>query len=264
MKTHATAVIAPGAELDEDVHVGPYCVVEEGVRVDAGTRIGPHCVLAKGTRVGRNNELTSFVSLGAPPQDLVHHDCESQLVVGDENIFREFTSFNRGTPKDDLVTRVGSHNMFMTGCHVGHDCIIGSHIIMANNCAVGGHCHVGDHVVVSAFTGLHQFTTIGRCAYIGSTSRVVQDVPPFLKAAGNPTEVRMVNEIGMQRAGIDASQIEEIKHVYRIVFRTGRSVTEEAHAFINDGSPLVREMAEFLLRKEAGRYGRFRESLRAH
>jgi UDP-N-acetylglucosamine acyltransferase len=264
MTIHSTAIIHPSAELDSDVEVGPYSIVEEGVQIGAGTKIGPHCYLAKGTRMGRRNVLTAFVSLGTPPQDLKHQNCESIIEIGDDNTFREFVSMNRGTPKEECLTRVGSGNFFMGQSHVGHDCQIGSHIVVTNCVLLAGHCHVGDFVVMSAYVGVHQYTTIGRCAYIGGKSRVFQDVPPFVKIAGDPAEVRMVNEIGMQRAGIEQADVDEIKHVYRTIFRRGSSVLEEAHQLINDDSPLVRELAEFLLRKEAGRYGRFRESLRAH
>ncbi|MCB9899613.1 MAG: acyl-ACP--UDP-N-acetylglucosamine O-acyltransferase [Planctomycetes bacterium] len=261
---HPTAVIHPRAELADDVVVGPLTVVEEGVRVGAGTHVGPHCYLAKGTTLGERNSLTAFVSIGTGPQDLTHKNAESRIEVGDDNVFREFVSLNRGTPKEQCLTRIGNSNFLMAGSHVGHDCVLGSHIIMTNCVLVAGHCHIGDRVVLNGYAGVGQYTSIGRLAYVGAKARVVQDVPPFVKVAGDPAEVRMVNEVGMQRSGIPQAEIDEIKHVYRAIFRTGRSVSEEAHALINDSSPMVRELAEFLLRKEAGRFGRFRESLRGH
>lgn len=264
MSIHATAVVDPEAQLGEGVAVGPHTVIESGVQIGAGTRIGPHCYLASGTRLGERNLLTAFVSLGTPPQDVSFHDVQSRLEIGDDNVLREFVSINRGTPKEELVTRVGDKNFIMTGAHIGHDCNVGSHIVLTNCVQIAGHCHVGDYVVMAGNVGVAQFTSIGRLAYIGGKSRVVQDVPPFVKVAGDPAEVRMVNEVGMQRAGILKEDTDEIRHVYRAIFRTGRSVSEEAHALINDGSPMVRELAEFLLRKEAGRFGRYRESLRGH
>ncbi len=263
-KIHPTAVIDPSAELGTGVEVGPYSVIEAGVVVGDDTRIGPHCYLATGCHLGKRNQLTAFVSAGTAAQDLTFHDAESRIEIGDDNIIREYVSLNRGTPKENRLTTVGSHNMLMTGCHIGHDCVVGSHIILTNCVLIGGHCHIGDYVVVSGHSGVSQFTSIGRAAYIGGKSRVIQDVPPFVKVAGNPAEVRMVNEIGMQRASIDRADIDEIKHIYRTIFRRGSSVVEEAHNLINDDSSLVRELAEFLLRKEAGRYGRYRESLRGH
>jgi UDP-N-acetylglucosamine acyltransferase len=154
--------------------------------------------------------------------------------------------------------------MLMASSHVGHDCVLGNNIIMVNCVLLAGHVHLGDNVVLSGFVGVQQYTSIGRMAYVGGASRVIQDVPPFCKVAGDPAEVRMVNEVGMLRAGVPQAEVDEIKHVYRAIFRLGRSVLEEAHNLINDDSPLVRELAEFLLRKEAGRYGRYRESLRGH
>lgn len=264
MKIHPTAVVEDGAELADDVVVGPLSVVEAGVRVGAGTRIGPSCYVARGTTLGERNLLTAFVSVGTPPQDITYQGVESRLEIGDDNVFREFVSLNRGTPKEQSLTRIGDHNFVMAGSHVGHDCVLGSHIVLTNCVHIAGHCHVGDRVVMAGYAGLAQFTSVGRLAYIGAKSRVVQDVPPFVKISGDPAEVRMVNEIGMQRAGIGREEVDEIKHVYRAIFRTGRSVSEEAHSLINDGSPMVRELAEFLLRKEAGRFGRYRESLRGH
>lgn len=261
---HSTAIVSPRAELDDSVEVGPWSIIEAGVQVGAGTKIGPHCLLSSGTRLGERNSLTAYVSIGTPPQDARYMDVESRVEIGDDNLFREFTTVNRGTPKEDLVTIVGSHNMLMTASHVGHDCKLGDHIILTNCVLLAGHVHLGDYAVLSGFVGVNQFTTIGRMAYVGAASRVMQDVPPFVKVAGDPAEVRMVNEVGMQRAGIAQTDIDEIKHVYRSIFRLGRSVLEEAHNLINDDSQMVREMAEFLLRKEAGRYGRYRESLRGH
>ena len=261
---HPTAVIHPEAELADDVVVGPLTVIEAGVRVGAGTNIGPHCYLATGTSLGERNTLTAFVSIGTGPQDLTHKNAPSRIEIGNDNVFREFVSLNRGTPKEQSLTKIGDFNFVMAGAHVGHDCVLGSHIIMTNCVLVAGHCHVGDRVVLNGYAGVGQYTSIGRLAYVGAKSRVVQDVPPFVKVAGDPAEVRMVNEVGMQRSGIAQTDIDEIKHVYRAIFRTGRSVSEEAHSLINDSSPMVRELAEFLLRKEAGRFGRFRESLRGH
>ena len=261
-RIHPTAVIDPGAELDASVEVGPYAVIEAGVQIGAGTRIGPHCVIHKGSKIGERNTFTAHVAVGGGPQDLKYGSVESRIEIGDDNVFREFVSLNRGTPKEESLTRVGSKNLLMAGSHVGHDCNVGSNCTLVNCVLLAGHVHVGDNVVLSGFVGVHQFTSIGRCSYVGGASRVVQDIPPFVKAAGDPAEVRMVNEIGMLRAGIPQADVDEIKHIYRNVFRLGRSIVEEAHNLINDGSPFVRELAEALLRKEAGRFGRFRESLR--
>jgi len=261
-RIHPTAVIDTHAELDPSVEVGPYVVIEGGVQIGAGTRLGPHCYVARGTKLGERNLIIAHSSIGTGPQDVKYGGVESRLEIGDDNVIREFTSFNRGTPKEELITRIGSGNMFMAGTHVGHDCNVGSHCVFVNCATIAGHVHVGNNVVLSGFVAVHQFTTVGRCSYVGAASRVVQDVPPFVKAAGDPAEVRMVNEVGMSRAGIAQADIDEIKHVYRSIFRLGRSVVEEAHNLINDPSPFVRELAEALLRKEAGRFGRFRESLR--
>ncbi|MHC5209471.1 MAG: acyl-ACP--UDP-N-acetylglucosamine O-acyltransferase [Planctomycetota bacterium] len=261
---HETAIVHRSAEIDESVEVGPYTVIEPGVMIGPDCRIGPHCRIATGTRLGARNTLTGSVSIGTPPQDLKYGSVESRLDIGDDNLLREFVTINRGTPKEELLTRIGNRNLMMAGCHVGHDCVLGDNIVMTNCALLGGHVHLGDNAVLSGFVGVGQFTSIGRMAYVGAASRVMQDVPPFVKVAGDPAEVRMVNEVGMQRAGVSQADIDEIKHVYRSIFRLGRSVVEEAHNLINDDSPLVRELAEFLLRKEAGRYGRFRESLRGH
>ena len=264
MRIHPTAIVDEGADLADDVTVGPYTVIEGGVRIGPGCTIGPHCYFAKGTTIGERNSFTAFVSAGTGPQDVAFQNTDSTLEIGDDNTFREYVSLNRGTPKERSLTRIGNNNFFMTASHVGHDCVLGSNIILTNCVLVAGHCHIGDNVVLSGFVGLAQFVTVGRLSYIGATSRVVQDGPPFVKMAGDPAEVRMVNEVGMQRAGCSKSEVDEIKHVYRAIFRTGRSVSEEAHSYMNDTSAMVRELAEFLLRKEAGRFGRYRESLRGH
>jgi UDP-N-acetylglucosamine acyltransferase len=261
---HETAVVHGSAEIDGSVEIGPYTVIERNVVIGPGCRIGPHCLISAGTSMGARNTLTASASIGTPPQDIKYGDVESRLEIGDDNLLREFVTINRGTPKEELVTRIGNRNLLMSGSHVGHDCVLGDNIIMTNCVLLGGHVHLGDNAVLSGFVGVSQYTSIGRMAYVGAASRVMQDVPPFVKVAGDPAEVRMVNEVGMQRAGGPQADIDEIKHVYRSIFRLGRSVLEEAHNLINDDSPLVRELAEFLLRKEAGRFGRFRESLRGH
>ena len=262
-RIHDTAIVDRTAELGSNVEVGAYAVIEPGVVIGDDTTVGPHCLVATGTTMGRRNKLTGHASVGTAPQDLGFYDVESRLEIGDDNMIREFVSLNRGTPKESCLTKIGNRNMIMAGAHVGHDCVVGSGVILTNCVLLGGHVHVGDGCVLSGFVGVNQFTSIGRVSYVGGNSRVVQDVPPFCKVAGDPAEVRMVNEVGMQRFGMERDDITEVKHVYRTIFRRGSSVLEEAHSLINDDSPLVRELAEFLVRKEAGRFGRYRESLRA-
>ena len=253
MAIHPTAIIAPDAKLAPDVEIGAYTVVGSGVTIEAECWIGPHAVIDGPTTIGRANKIFQFASIGAAPQDLKYKGEPTRLEIGDRNVFRENTTINRGTTKDQLVTRIGSDNLFMAGSHVGHDCVIGSHCVFANYATLGGHVELGDWVHLGGFAGVHQFCKIGPHAFIANNTAVTRDVPPYVMAVGRPAEPHCVNAEGLKRRGYTADQIRNIRHAYRILYRSKLKLadaTEELAklaaeqpeieafvAFLNDTTP---------------------------
>ena len=226
MAIHPTALIDPSAQLAPDVQVGAYTVIGANVVIGAGTWIGPHVVVDGPTTIGRENKIFQFASIGAAPQDLKYNNEPTRLEVGDRNTFRENTTINRGTTKDQLVTKIGSDNLFMTGSHVGHDCVIGSHCVLANYATLGGHVIIGDWVHMGGFAGIHQFCQVGAHAFIANNTAVTRDVPPFVMAVGRPAEPHSVNSEGLKRRGYSAEQIRNIRDAYRILYRSQLKLIE--------------------------------------
>ena len=229
---HPTAIVEPGAELDPSVSVGAYSLVRARVRIGAGTRIGPHCVIEGRTTIGRDNRIFQFNSIGAVPQDKKYADEDTELVIGDRNVIREFCTFNLGVPQAGGVTRVGSDNWIMAYTHIAHDCEVGSHTTLANNTTLGGHVVLGDWVTIGGLVGIHQFVKIGAHAMAGFGSAVTQDVPPYMMADGNPLAVRGFNIEGLRRRGFGPERIAAVKQMHRLLYRNGLTF-EAARAAID-------------------------------
>lgn len=220
MAIHPTAIIAPDAVVASDVEIGAYTVVGAGVHIAAECWIGPHVVIEGPTSIGRGNSIFQFASIGAAPQDLKYKGEPTRLEIGERNVFRENCTINRGTTKDQWVTRIGSDNLFMAGSHVGHDCVIGSHCVLANYATLGGHVVMGDWVHLGGFAGVHQFCKIGPHAFIANNTAVTRDVPPYVMAVGRPAEPHSVNAEGLKRRGYTAEQIRNIREAYRTLYRS--------------------------------------------
>lgn len=220
MSVHPTAIIAPGARLHPSVEVGPYAVIGPQVQIGAGTTVGPHAVIEGRTRIGERNRVFQFASVGAQPQDLKYAGEDSALEIGNENLIREFTTLHKGTTGGGGVTRIGDRNLFMAYAHVAHDCQVGSGCVFANGATLGGHVEVGDHAILGGLSAVHQFTRIGRHAFVAGGSMVVMDVPPFCTAQGDRAELVGVNSVGLSRHGFSEEQIVRVKEAYRILFRS--------------------------------------------
>ena len=218
---HPTAIIAPGAQLDETVTIGAYTLVGERVRIGAGSTIGPHCVIEGRTTIGRDNRIFQFNSIGAVPQDKKYAGEDTELVIGDRNLVREFCSFNLGVPQAGGVTRVGSDNWIMAYTHIAHDCEVGDHTTLANNTTLGGHVVLGDWVTIGGLVGIHQFVKIGAHAMAGFGSAVTQDVPPYMMVDGNPLAVRGFNIEGLRRRGFGPERLAAVKQMHRLLYRNG-------------------------------------------
>jgi UDP-N-acetylglucosamine acyltransferase len=223
---HRTALIDPGAEIEEGVEIGPYVVIGDGVRIAAGTRVGHHSSVLGPADLGRDNEVFPFASLGMGPQDITYRGEPTRLEIGNGNVFREFVTINRGTAKGGALTKIGDRCYFMSYSHVAHDCILGDHIIMANSAALGGHIHIGDHAILGGLVAVHQFARIGRLAMIGGVSGVPKDIPPFTIASGGRAELYGLNTIGLKRHGFTPEMIGRLKKSYRLLFRSGLTLSE--------------------------------------
>jgi len=233
---HPTAVIDPGAELDEDVDIGPYAVIGCAVQIGAGSRIGPHAVVNGPTRIGRDNRIFQFASVGESPQDKKYGGEATRLEIGDRNTVREFATIHRGTIQDQGVTRIGSDNLFMAYTHVAHDCRIGDHIIMANAASLGGHVEIADWATLGGFTIVHQFCRIGAHSFCAMGSVVTKDVPTYMTIGGHPAEPRGINSEGLRRRGFSEAAIMGIKRAYRLLYLSGCKLDEAI--------PQIRELAD--------------------
>jgi UDP-N-acetylglucosamine acyltransferase len=244
-RIHPTAVVDAGAEVAEEVEVGPYAIIGPRVRIGPGTTVGPHAVIEGRTTIGAGNRIFQFAAIGAITPDLKYQGEDSQLIIGDRNSIREFATLHPGTAVGGMVTRVGNDNLLMPYTHVAHDCSLGDHIVMANGAQLGGHVTLQDYVVVSALVGVHQFSKIGESAILGAGSMVTQDVAPFCNATGDRAVLHGLNTIGLQRRGFSEETIATLKKAYRLMFRTGLKVHEAARR-IRETLPRLSEIERFL------------------
>ncbi len=218
-RIHPTAVMSSEAELADDVQVGPFVVIEGPVRLGPGCVLRPHVHLCGPLTMGRNNVVFTGAVLGERPQHLKYDDEPTGVEIGDHNIFRENVTIHRGTTHS-WRTRIGSHNFFMAGSHVAHDCQIGDHCILANGALVAGHCVLQDNVYLSGNCAIHQFIRIGRLALLSGASTTTKDIPPFVMQHGRNT-VFGINVVGMRRAGLANEQINAVRDVFRLIYRSG-------------------------------------------
>ena len=216
---HPTAVVAPGAQIDASVSIGPYTVIGPHVRIGAGTTVGPHCVIEGHTIIGRDNRIFQFASLGAIPQDKKYAGEPCELVIGDRNTIREFTTFNIGSPGGGGVTRIGHDNWLMAYVHIAHDCIVGNHTIFANNSQLAGHVEVGDWAILGGFTVAHQFVRIAAHGMTAMCSLLFADQLPFVMSQGQPARARSMNFEGLRRRGFSSARITAVKAMHKALYR---------------------------------------------
>jgi UDP-N-acetylglucosamine acyltransferase len=225
-KIHATALVHPEAKLHPSVEVGPYSVIGPQVTLGADTVVGPHAVIEGRTTIGARNRIFQFASVGAVPQDLKYDGEDTELVIGDENQIREFSTLHIGTAGGGGVTQVGNRNLFMAYSHAAHDCKVGNHCILANSATLAGHVELGDHVILGGLSAVHQFTRIGDFAFVAGGAMVAMDVPPYCTAQGDRAELVGLNTVGLARAGYSEDQIGRIKDAYKILFRSKLGLNE--------------------------------------
>jgi UDP-N-acetylglucosamine acyltransferase len=220
------AIVSPKAELADDVTIGAFTVVGDGVVIGARTRIGPHAVVEGPTTIGEDNQIWQFASIGGAPQDKKYKGEPTRLEIGHRNVFREFTTINRGTVTGHGVTRIADDNLFMAYSHVAHDCVVGSKCVMSNATALAGHVELDDWVIMSGYAAIHQFCKVGAHAFLANNAAVTRDVPPYLMVAGSPAEPVTINSEGLKRRGFTADQIYNIKNGFRVLYRSGLKLAE--------------------------------------
>jgi len=220
MSIDPKAVVHPSAKIHKSAEICAYAVIGENVEIGAGTTVESHAVIQGPTKVGKNNHIYSFASIGGDPQDISYADGqESNLVIGDDNLIREFCTINRGTEKENAVTRIGSNNMLMAYVHIAHDCELGDHVIMSNNASLAGHVKVHDWAILGGFVLVKQFCLVGMHTYIGMGCQVNKDIPAFMLASGSPCRIRSINSKGMQRRGFSPASIASIQRAFKSVFK---------------------------------------------
>ena len=257
MGIHPTAIVAPGAELGEDVEIGPYCTVGPRVRLGARTRLHTHVVVDGDTWLGEDNELFPFAVIGCHPQDkkLKGSDPVGKLRIGHHNRIRESVTIHGGTPFGGGQTTIGDHNMLLVGAHIGHDASVGSNVVFTNGAMAAGHTVIGDRAILGAMVGIHQFARVGKLAMVGAGAMVSHDAPPFSTVQGDRAKLVAVNLVGLHRNGYTAEQKALIKRVFRLLFwRAGtlHQRLEMVRGSLLHRDPACRELVEFVASSKRG------------
>lgn len=245
---HPTAVVASDAVIAAGVEIGAYTVIGSGVEIGPNTKVGPHVVINGPTRIGAENRIFQFASVGDAPQDKKYRGEPTRLEIGDRNVIRECVTLNRGTTKDEGVTRIGHDNLFMAYAHVAHDCKVGNQCVLANNATLGGHVRLGDWVIMGGLSAIHQFCKVGAHAFIANNAAVTRDVPPFVMAVGQPATAHSVNAEGLKRRGFSPGQIRNIRGAFRLLYRSGLRLADaqvQLEALAKE-QPEILPIAEFL------------------
>jgi UDP-N-acetylglucosamine acyltransferase len=250
---HPTAIVDPGAEIGTGTVVGPYCIIGADVVLGANCWLQHHVTLSGPMRAGTGNKLYAYCSIGQQTQDLKYQGEPTYLEIGDENTFREFVTVNRSTSSDGK-TRIGSRGNFLAYSHIGHDCTVGDDVVFSNNGTLAGHVQVGHHAVMGGLTAVHQFCRIGRFAITGGCSKIVQDVPPFMIADGNPAQIRGINLVGLERKQFPAESVKLIKEAFRLIYRAKLN-TRQAIEAIRKELPETAEIRELVTFIEASDRG---------
>jgi UDP-N-acetylglucosamine acyltransferase len=239
---HPTAIVEPGARLGEEVAIGPYCIVGPEVELGEGVSLTSHVVVAGRTTIGPNTRIYPFASIGHPPQDLKYKGESSQLVIGANNVIREYVTMNPGTEGGGMVTQVGNNGLFMIGAHVAHDCKIGNHVIMANNATLAGHVEVGDWAILGGLSAVHQFVRVGHHAMIGGMSGVEYDVIPYGSVMGDRARLSGLNVVGLKRRRFSREDIHALRAAYRLLFAQEGAMAErlaDVEAMFGDNKPVM-------------------------
>ncbi|MGJ8681748.1 acyl-ACP--UDP-N-acetylglucosamine O-acyltransferase [Paraglaciecola sp.] len=250
---HSTAIIHSSVKLGENVSIGPFCVIDADVSIGDNCVFESHVVVKGKTTIGKNNHFYQFGSIGEDCQDKKYAGEPTELIIGDNNIFREGVTVHRGTIQDKCVTIIGSNNLIMTYVHIAHDCVIGSNSILATHATLAGHVHVGDWVIMGGMTAAHQFCHIGSHSFVAGGVIAFRDVPPFVML-GDDSTPKGINSEGLRRRGFEPETILQIKRAYKILYRSGNRAEEAVEKLreMPDASPEINMLADFVSNSSRG------------
>ncbi len=231
---HPTAIVNSSAQIASGAEIGPYCIIGPDVRIGEHTVLHNHVTVQSLTAIGSDNILYPYSVIGADPQDRKWRGERATCVIGNQNTIREHVTIHRGTGNGGGVTRIGSDNLIMVAAHIAHDSQVGDHVVIANQVMLAGHVRIEDNANIGGGAGVHHFTTVGTCAFVGGMARIAKDVPPFMIVEGNPAEVRAANTIAMVRGGYRPEHVEAVKDAYKRLYR-------------DNGAPMADRLAELRL-----------------
>ncbi|MCS7206248.1 MAG: acyl-ACP--UDP-N-acetylglucosamine O-acyltransferase [Leptospiraceae bacterium] len=253
MKIHPTAIVSPKAEIHENVEIGAYTIIEDDVVIGKNTTIGAYCYIHSGTIIGENNQIFSYANIGGLPQDISFDPKKkTKIVIGNHNIIREYANLHRSTKEEP--TRIGDENYIMGSVHIAHDCKIGNRNILVHSSVLAGHVEIGNRAFISGHVGIHQFCRVGDYSIIGGLAKVVQDIPPYMMADGNPAEIVGINIVGLRRANFTEEQKRKIKQAYKILYKSEFSISKALEElklqFPND--PDIQILIDFIEKSKRG------------
>ncbi len=251
---HPTALVEKSAQIDDGVKIGPYAYIGPKVRIGPSTVVHHHATVEGNTSLGPECEIFPYALIGGKSQDLKFAGGHPPLKIGVRNIFREFCTVHTATTENGC-TIIGNDNFFLAYAHIAHECTIGSHVVMSNNATLAGHVDIEDFTIIGGLTAIHQFCRIGRNSFLGGCAKVVQDVPPFMIADGNPAKVLAVNKIGMERNGYSAEDVRQAHTVFKLLYRSGLNKTQALQKLAsveNGDSAIVKKITEFIQTSQRG------------
>ena len=222
---HTSALVDSSAEIGTNVSIGPFSVIGPNVKIGDNTSIASHVVIEGHTTIGDNNKFFQYASIGAEPQSISYQGEPTEVIIGDNNIIREFVTINRGTVGDRRVTKIGNDNFLMAYVHIAHDCVLGNNTIFVNCSSLAGHVEVGDFVIMGGFSLVHQFCRVGSHCITGIGAVCIQDVPPFTLVAGNKAITHGINVRGLRRRNFSKIDVSELKKAYKLIYRSGLTTT---------------------------------------
>ena len=239
MSIHPSSIVSNSANIHPSVNIGPFCIIGDNVEIDSGSSILSHSVVKGPTKIGKNNTIYQFSSIGEDTPDKKYKGEKTELIIGDDNIFREGTTIHRGTIQDKALTKIGNNNLLMAYTHVAHDCVIGNSNVFANNAGLAGHVIIGNYVVMGGYSTVHQFCSLGDHSFLGMNSSVTMDIPAFLKVASNPARIIGLNSVGMTRNEISNDSINLVKKAFKLVYKKELKLNEaikELEIMLSEGN----------------------------
>ena len=257
--------IDPRAEIEDDVEIGPFCVIGPHVHIGRGTRLENGVTLMGHVSLGQHNHVYPGTVIGGEPQDISYNGGDTKVVIGDHNIIRECVTISRASEKEDGVTAVGDHNFLMACCHVAHDCKLANNIILTNGVLLGGHVHVQEHATLSGGVGVHHFATIGSYSFVAGMSAVRHDVPPYMLVEGYPARPRCINVVALKRNNFPSHVIDCLAEAHRLLYRAKMGLDHAREILRSDGQLVaeVEYLFDFVSEQHDGKHGRGRERRRA-